>query len=73
MTIISKEWISIILSIELQSNGIYLLVSKRSIWSGLRYNIIGGISSSIMMISLLRVYSESGLSNIEEIKIWKEY
>lgn len=73
MTVISKEWISIILSIELQSNGIYLLVCKRSISSGLRYNIIGGISSSIMMISLLRVYSESGLSNIEEIKIWKEY
>lgn len=73
MTVISKEWISIILSIELQSNGIYLLVCKRSISSGLRYNIIGGISSSIMMISLLRIYSECGLSNIEEIKIFKEY
>lgn len=71
MTVISKEWISIILSIEVQSNGIYLLVCKRSIGSGLRYNIIGGISSSIMMISILSIYSESGLSNIEEIKIWK--
>jgi NADH:ubiquinone oxidoreductase subunit 2 (subunit N) len=69
MTVISREWMSIILSIEVQSSGIYLLVCRGSIASGLRYNIIGGISSSIIIISILQIYSECGLSNIEEIKI----
>lgn len=69
MTVISKDWISIILSIEVQSYGIYLIVCKKSIGSGLRYNIIGGISSNIIIISILNIYSECGLTNIAEIKI----
>lgn len=79
----SSDIISIFLSIELQSYGLYLLCalyrnSESSTGAGLTYFLLGGLSSCFILLGSAILYTNSGtsgldnyylLSNISDIKI----
>jgi NADH-ubiquinone oxidoreductase chain 2 len=68
----SADLISMYLSIELQSFSLYILasLSRNSISStsaGLKYFLLGGLSSAIILLGSGIVYSFTGLTNLESI------
>ena len=72
LLISSSDLISLYLSIELQSFGVYILASlyKHSgsaITSGLKYFLLGGLSSCIILLGCAIIYAFTGLTHLESI------
>lgn len=68
----SSDLLSMYLSIELQSFGVYILAtlfrdSKLATSAGLKYFLLGGLSSCIILLGSGLVYSYTGLTNLESI------
>jgi NADH-ubiquinone oxidoreductase chain 2 len=68
----SSDLISMYLSIELQSFGLYILTSiyKENLSStsaGLKYFLLGGLSSCIILLGSGFIYTYTGLTNLESI------
>nr|BBG67069.1 NADH dehydrogenase subunit 2 [Stropharia rugosoannulata] len=74
LLISSFDLISIYLSIELQSFGLYVLStlykdSESSTSSGLKYFLLGGLSSCIILLGIGIIYSYTGITNLESLYI----
>jgi NADH-ubiquinone oxidoreductase chain 2 len=70
--ICSYDIVSIFLSIELQSYGLYLLCSihrnsESSINAGLTYFLLGGLSSCIILLGISLLYINTGNTSLENI------
>jgi NADH-ubiquinone oxidoreductase chain 2 len=68
----SYDLISLYLSIELQSFGVYILTtlyrnSERASNAGLMYFLLGGLSSCLILLGSGLIYSFTGLTNLESI------
>jgi NADH-ubiquinone oxidoreductase chain 2 len=68
----SLDLISFYLSLELQSFGLYILAtlykdSEASTNAGLKYFLLGGLSSCLILLGLAIIYSNTGLTNLESI------
>lgn len=68
----SLDLISFYLSLELQSFGLYILAtlykdSEASTNAGLKYFLLGGLSSCLILLGLGLIYSNTGLTNLESI------
>jgi len=68
----SYDIVSIFLSIELQSYGLYLLCSihrnsESSINAGLTYFLLGGLSSCIILLGISLLYINTGNTSLENI------
>jgi NADH-ubiquinone oxidoreductase chain 2 len=66
----SSDLVSIFLSIELQSYGLYLLCtiyrnSELSTSAGLTYFLLGGLSSCFILLSTSLIYANSGTTNLD--------
>ena len=72
LLISSSDLISLYLSIELQSFGLYVLStlyrdSESSTSAGLKYFLLGGLSSCLILLGSGLIYSYTGLTNFESI------
>jgi NADH:ubiquinone oxidoreductase subunit 2 (subunit N) len=70
----TSDLISIFLSIELQSYGLYLLPtiyrdSEPSTSSGLMYFLLGGLSSCFILLGTSLLYANSGTTNLDNLYI----
>jgi NADH-ubiquinone oxidoreductase chain 2 len=68
----SFDLISIYISIELQSFALYILATiykdlKSSTSAGLKYFLLGGLSSSLILLGSGIVYNYTGLTNLNSI------
>jgi NADH-ubiquinone oxidoreductase chain 2 len=68
----SCDLISMYLSIELQSFGVYILAtlyrnSESATSAGLKYFLLGGLSSCIILLGASLIYTYTGLTNFESI------
>jgi NADH-ubiquinone oxidoreductase chain 2 len=74
LLISSSDLISIYLSIELQSYGLYLLCtmyrnSESSTSSGLTYFLLGGLSSCFILLGIGLIYANSGTTYLDNFYI----
>src|SRR5204862_7782921 len=74
LLISSNDLISIYLSIELQSYGLYLLCtmyrnSELSTSSGLTYFLLGGLSSCFILLGTSLLYANSGTTNLDGLYV----
>jgi NADH-ubiquinone oxidoreductase chain 2 len=74
LLISSYDLISVYLSIELQSFGLYVLStlyrdSESSTKAGLKYFLLGGLSSCIILLGTGIIYSYTGTTNLESLYI----
>lgn len=72
--IAAGDLISIFLSIELQSYGLYILStlyrnSESSTASGLTYFLLGGLSSCFILLGSALLYANSGTTNLDNIYV----
>lgn len=72
LLISSSDLISMYLSIELQSFGLYILStlyrdSESSTKAGLKYFLLGGLSSCLILLGAGLIYAYTGLTNFESI------
>ena len=72
MLVSSSDLISMYLSIELQSFGVYILAtlhrdSALATSAGLKYFLLGGLSSCLILLGAGLLYSYTGLTNFESI------
>ena len=70
----TNDFISIFLSIELQSYGLYLLStiyrnSELSTTGGLMYFLLGGLSSCFMLLGISLLYANSGTTNLHNLYV----
>jgi NADH-ubiquinone oxidoreductase chain 2 len=70
----SSDIVSIFLSIELQSYGLYLVCSlyrdsEPSTSAGLTYFLLGGLSSCFILLGAVLLYANTGTTNIENFYI----
>lgn len=70
----SADLVSMYLSIELQSFGIYILASlyrdsESATSAGLKYFLLGGLSSCIILLGIGLIYTYTGLTKFESIYI----
>lgn len=70
----SYDLISIYLSIELQSFGVYILAtiyrnSESSTSAGLNYFLLGGLSSAVLLLGTAIIYSYTGLTQFDSLFI----
>ena len=68
----SSDLVSMYLSIELQSFGVYILTtlyrdSKNATSAALKYFLLGGFSSSLILLGSAIAYTYTGLTNLEGI------
>ena len=68
----SADLVSIYLSIELQSFAVYILAtlyrdSESATSAGLKYFLLGGLSSALILLGSVLVYAYTGLTNLESI------
>lgn len=68
----SADLISMYLSIELQSFGLYILATlyreyKLATSAGLKYFLLGGLSSCLILLGSVIIYTFSGITNLEGI------
>ncbi|MBD5655427.1 MAG: hypothetical protein IAI50_09625 [Candidatus Eremiobacteraeota bacterium] len=66
----SSDIVSIFLSIELQSYGLYLLAtlykdSELSTYAGLTYFLLGGLSSCFILLGTSLLYANSGTTSLD--------
>jgi NADH-ubiquinone oxidoreductase chain 2 len=72
LLISSSDLVSMYLSIELQSFGLYVLAtlyrdSESSTRAGLKYFLLGGLSSCLILLGAGLIYAFTGLTNFESI------
>ena len=72
LLISSADLVSMYLSIELQSFGVYILStlyrdSESATSAGLKYFLLGGLSSCIILLGSALIYTFTGLTNFESI------
>nr|YP_009739385.1 NADH dehydrogenase subunit 2 [Tricholoma terreum]QIC20229.1 NADH dehydrogenase subunit 2 [Tricholoma terreum] len=72
LLISSSDLVSMYLSIELQSFGLYILAtlyreSESSTSAGLKYFLLGGLSSCLILLGAGLIYAYTGLTNFESI------
>lgn len=72
LLISSSDLVSMYLSIELQSFAVYILAtiyrdSESSTSAGLKYFLLGGLSSCFILLGCGLIYSFTGLTNLESI------
>src|SRR5436305_4669324 len=70
----SSDIVSIFLSIELQSYGLYLLCtiyrnSELATSAGLTYFLLGGLSSCIILLGTSLLYANSGTTNLDGLYV----
>src|SRR4051794_28453569 len=70
----TSDLVSIFLSIELQSYGLYLLStiyrdSESATSGGLMYFLLGGLSSCFILLSTALLYANSGTTNLDSLYI----
>ena len=70
----TNDLVSIFLSIELQSYGLYLLStiyrnSELSTIGGLTYFLLGGLSSCFILLGTALLYSNSGTTNLDGLYV----
>src|SRR5271169_4122431 len=70
----TSDLVSIFLSIELQSYGLYLLStlyrnSELATSGGLTYFLLGGLSSCFILLGTSLLYSNSGVTNLDSLYI----
>jgi NADH-ubiquinone oxidoreductase chain 2 len=70
----TNDLVSIFLSIELQSYGLYLLStiyrnSELSTTSGLIYFLLGGLSSCFILLGSSLIYANSGTTNLDGLYV----
>jgi NADH-ubiquinone oxidoreductase chain 2 len=70
LLISSSDFVSLFLSIELQSYGLYLLStiyrnSEISTSSGLTYFLLGGLSSCFILLGIALIYANTGTTNFD--------
>src|SRR5271168_3689942 len=70
----SSDLVSIFLSIELQSYGLYLLCtlyrnSELATSGGLTYFLLGGLSSCFILLGTSLLYSNSGITNLDSLYV----
>jgi NADH-ubiquinone oxidoreductase chain 2 len=70
----SADLVSIYLSIELQSFRVYILAtlyrdSESATSAGLKYFLLGGLSSGLILLGSRLIYASTGLTNLENIYI----
>src|SRR5271170_1279367 len=70
----SSDLVSIFLSIELQSYGLYLLStlyrnSELATSGGLTYFLLGGLSSCFILLGTALLYSNSGITNLDSLYV----
>jgi len=70
----SSDLVSIFLSIELQSYGLYLLStiyrnSEEATNGGLTYFLLGGLSSCFILLGISLLYANSGTTNLDGLYI----
>lgn len=70
----TNDLVSIFLSIELQSYGLYLLStiyrnSELATTGGLMYFLLGGLSSCFILLGLSLLYANSGTTNMDGLYI----
>jgi NADH-ubiquinone oxidoreductase chain 2 len=70
----ASDLVSIFLSIELQSYGLYLLStlyrnSELATSGGLTYFLLGGLSSCFILLGTSLLYSNSGITNLDGLYI----
>lgn len=68
----SSNLLSMYLSLELQSFGVYILAtiyrnSESSTSAGLKYFLLGGLSSCLILLGCVLIYSYTGLISFEDI------
>lgn len=68
----SSDLISMYLSIELQSFAVYILAtlyrnSEAATAAGLKYFLLGGLSSAVILLGTALIYSYTGLTQFESI------
>src|SRR3984885_4160872 len=74
LLISSADLISMYLSIELQSFAVYILAaihrdSESAVAAGLKYFLLGGLSSCFILLGSSLIYSYTGLTNFESLNI----
>ncbi|MCL6366932.1 hypothetical protein EXT60_22265, partial [Pectobacterium carotovorum subsp. carotovorum] len=72
LLITSTDLISMYLSIELQSFGLYVLAtiyrdSQAATYAGLKYFLLGGLSSGFILLGSSIIYAYLGVTNLESI------
>lgn len=72
LLISSSDMVSMYLSIELQSFAVYILAtlyrdSESSTAAGLKYFLLGGLSSALILLGTALIYSYTGLTQFESI------
>src|SRR5580693_6905602 len=72
LLISSSDLVSMYLSIELQSFGLYILStlyrdSESSTSAGLKYFLLGGLSSCLILLGAGLIYSYTGITNFESL------
>lgn len=70
LLISSSDFVSIFLSIELQSYGLYLLCtmyrnSESATSAGLTYFLLGGLSSCFILLGIALIYANLGVTNLD--------
>ena len=70
----TADLVSVFLSIELQSYGLYILCtlyrdSESSTASGLTYFLLGGLSSCFILLGSALLYANSGTTNLENLYV----
>jgi NADH-ubiquinone oxidoreductase chain 2 len=70
----TSDLVSIFLSIELQSYGLYLLStlyrnSELATSGGLTYFLLGGLSSCFILLGTSLLYSNSGITNLDGLYV----
>jgi NADH-ubiquinone oxidoreductase chain 2 len=68
----SSDFISMYLSLELQSFGVYILAtlyrdSESATAAGLKYFLLGGLSSCVILLGIALIYSYTGITNFESL------
>jgi NADH-ubiquinone oxidoreductase chain 2 len=68
----TADLVSMYLAIELQSFGVYILAavyrdSESATAAGLKYFLLGALSSSLILLGSALVYSYTGLTNLDSI------
>jgi NADH-ubiquinone oxidoreductase chain 2 len=72
LLISSSDFISTYLSIELQSFGVYVIASlyknsENATSAGLKYFLLGGLSSCMILLGIGLIYSYTGLTKLESL------
>lgn len=70
----TNDFISVFLSIELQSYGLYLVStiyrnSELSTTGGLIYFLLGGLSSTFILLGTSLLYANSGTTNLDSLYV----